>query len=82
MHSSTRLVFLGLAVSLAACSRAKEPSARETMTKRQRDSVFAASGFPNAAAVGKAMTAADSLEAQRKRADSAIADTTKPPAEE
>jgi hypothetical protein len=45
------------------------------MTKRQKDSVFGQSGIPGASAVTKAQKAADSLDAIRKRQDSAM---TKP----
>jgi hypothetical protein len=46
------------------------------MTQRQKDSVVGASGVPGASAINKAQTAADSLEAARKRADSAMAADT------
>jgi hypothetical protein len=75
----TRLtLWLGALVVLAACS-SKKPVAndRDTMTQRQKDSVFGASGVPGASAIHKAQAAADSLNAQRKRADSAaLADTS------
>lgn len=58
---------------LAACSSKPAGNDRDTMTKRQKDSVFGASGVPGASAINKAQAAADSLEAQRKRADSAAA---------
>ena len=72
------LAALPLAVALISCSDSKAGNNRDTMTKRQRDSVFGASAVPNAAAVTKAMRAADSLDAARKRLDSAMAkpDTT------
>jgi hypothetical protein len=58
----------------AACSSAKTPANnRDTMTQRQKDSVFGASGVPGASAINKAQAAADSLNAQRRRADSAMA---------
>ena len=60
-------------VLVAACSSKPAGNDRDTMTKRQKDSVFGASGVPGASAINKAQTAADSLEAQRKRADSAAA---------
>jgi hypothetical protein len=61
-------------VVLAACS-SKTPVAnnRDTMTQRQKDSVFGASGLPGASAINKAQKAADSLNAQRRRTDSALA---------
>lgn len=60
-------------VLAAACSSKPAGNDRDTMTKRQKDSVFGASGVPGASAINKAQAAADSLEAQRKRADSAAA---------
>jgi uncharacterized lipoprotein YajG len=70
---------LACLVLLAACSAKKtEGNNRDTMTQRQKDSVFAQSGVPGATAITKAQAAADSLNARRKRADSAAAkpDTT------
>jgi hypothetical protein len=69
-----RLV-LCLLVLAGACTAKKKSTAnnRDTMTQRQKDSVFGASGVPGASAIGKAQAAADSLNAQRKRADSAMA---------
>ena len=69
-----RMVLCVLLVAVAACS--SKPAGgnnRDTMTQRQKDSVFGASGVPGAAAINKAQTAADSLDAQRRRADSAAA---------
>ena len=43
------------------------------MTQRQKDSVFGQSGVPGAQAATKAMKTADSLNAIRKRQDSAMA---------
>ena len=61
-------------VLAAACSSKKTPANdRDTMTQRQKDSVFGASGVPGASAINKAQTAADSLNAQRRRIDSAAA---------
>jgi hypothetical protein len=69
-----------VAVVLAtACTTKKtEGNNRDTMTQRQKDSVFGQSGVPGATAINKAQRAADSLNAARKRADSAMAkpDTT------
>ncbi|HET9425670.1 MAG TPA: hypothetical protein VFO55_09890 [Gemmatimonadaceae bacterium] len=65
------------ALALGACSKSSGGNDRDTMTQRQKDSVFGQSAIPGAGAVTKAQTAADSLEAARKRADSAMkADTT------
>ena len=69
-------IALGALALAAACSAKPAGNNRDTMTQRQKDSVFANSGVPGATAITKAQTAADSLEAQRKRADSAArADT-------
>ena len=78
MARLTSIAALFMVVALVACSSTKTGNNRDTMTKRQRDSVFGASAVPNAAAVTKAMRAADSLDAARKRLDSAMAkpDTT------
>jgi hypothetical protein len=63
-------------VLVVACSPDPKANDRDTMTQRQKDSVFGQSGIPGASAVTKAQAAADSLDAQRKRADSAAkADT-------
>lgn len=66
---------LCLLLLTAGCSKKKTTAAnnRDTMTQRQKDSVFGASGVPGASAINKAQIAADSLNAQRRRADSAIA---------
>ena len=70
-----RIALIAL-VLIAACSPDPKANDRDTMTQRQKDSVFGQSGIPGASAITKAQTAADSLDAQRKRADSAAkADT-------
>lgn len=73
-----KLHLFGVLALVAACSPSKAPVAnnRDTMTQRQKDSVFGASGVPGATAINKAQTAADSLNAARKRADSAAAADT------
>jgi hypothetical protein len=77
MARPIHLAVLPLAAVLIGCGDAKQANNRDTMTKRQRDSVLGQSGIPNASAVTKAQAAADSLDAARKRADSiAKADTT------
>jgi hypothetical protein len=75
---STQLVVLTAVVLVAGCSKTEGGNNRDTMTQRQKDSVFGQSAVPGAGAVTKAMTAADSLEARRKKLDSAMAkpDTT------
>jgi uncharacterized protein YdeI (BOF family) len=73
-----RIILCVALVALSACSKGGGGNNRDTMTQRQKDSVFGASAIPGASAVTKAQAAADSLEAARKRADSAMAkpDTT------
>ena len=73
-----KLHFVGVLALVAACSPSKAPAAnnRDTMTQRQKDSVFGASGVPGATAINKAQAAADSLNAARKRADSAAVTDT------
>lgn len=68
-----RLSLCVAALALGACSKSTGGNDRDTMTQRQKDSVFGQSAVPGASAVTKAQTAADSLEAARKRADSAMA---------
>lgn len=62
-------VLLG-AISLA-CSSQQEGNRRDTMTRRQRDSVLGQSGLPGAQGVTKAIGAADSLKARGAQIDSA-----------
>ena len=74
MINRIRLAGLVLAVLLIGCLDKQKPANnRDTMTQRQKDSVFGQSGIPGAQAVTKAMRAADSLDAIRKRQDSAMA---------
>ena len=67
------LLALSFAVVLVGCAEPVKGNNRDTMTQRQRDSVFGQSSVPGASAVTKAMRAGDSLDAQRKRLDSAMA---------
>ncbi len=81
MNKRAYLVGLPLAAVLVGCfERQKPANNRDTMTQRQKDSVFGQSAVPGASAVTKAMRAADSLDAIRKRQDSAMAkpDTSEP----
>jgi len=68
------LPIIALTIAVAGCSSSDtRANNRDTMTQRQKDSVFGASGLPGASAINKAQAAADSLDAQRKRTDAAIA---------
>jgi hypothetical protein len=74
MIKRIQIAGLLLAVLLVGCLDKQKPANnRDTMTQRQKDSVFGQSGIPGAQAVTKAMRAADSLDAIRKRQDSAMA---------
>lgn len=73
-----RLIIGAAVVLVAGCSPKPAGNDRDTMTQRQKDSVFGQSAVPGAGAVTKAQAAADSLEAQRKRADSAARPDTNP----
>ena len=69
-----RILVMCMLVLAVGCTSRKTPANdRDTMTKRQKDSVFGASGLPGASAINKAQAAADSLDAQRKRMDSIAA---------
>ena len=59
-----------------ACGSGQSDQSRDTLTQRQKDSILANSKIPNARAVGRAMTAADSASARALRADSVARDTT------
>lgn len=67
-----RTLLAAVVILAAACAPADETRAnnRDTMTQRQRDSVLAQSGLPNARAVGKALSAADSARARNAQLDS------------
>lgn len=71
------LVLIGI---LAGCSGEKPDQTvnRDTLTQRQKDSILAQSKIPNARAVGRAMTAADSASRRALQADSQASDTTDP----
>ena len=64
---------------LVACSGSEPPKGqavnRDTLTQRQKDSILAHSKIPNAGAVGRAMTAADSTSARIQQANQVGADT-------
>jgi len=75
---SHRLYLILALLGTAACSseNSKQSVNRDTLTQRQKDSILANSRIPNARAVGRAMTAADSASARALRADSVARDTT------
>lgn len=73
MLRRTPLAAVPLAAMLIGCTSQKPANNRDTMTQRQKDSVFGQSGVPGATAIPKAQRAADSLDAIRKRQDSAMA---------
>jgi hypothetical protein len=57
---------------LGACggkSDAARKAAADTLSERQRDSILAKSSIPGASAVGKAMTAADTMSARVRVSD-------------
>lgn len=49
---------------------------RDTLTQRQKDSILANSRIPNAGAVKRAMTAADSTSVRIQRANAVATDTS------
>ena len=71
-----------LALLLAACSpgarhgnsAAADSARRDTLTRRQYDSIVARSKLPGAKAVGRAMTAEDAAGAHNAAIDSANAE--------
>ena len=65
------LVTLAL-IACASCTKAPDTANnRDTMTRRQKDSVLAKSSLPGAAGVGMALKTADSLKAKQAAVDSA-----------
>lgn len=65
------ILTIPLALLIAACSKPdSQANRRDTMTKRQRDSVLGQSGLPGAQGVTKAMRAADSVKARVSDLDS------------
>lgn len=63
----------GALLLLTSCSKPKETTAnnRDTMTRRQKDSVLAQSQIPGAKGVGMALKVSDSLKARTAAQDSA-----------
>jgi hypothetical protein len=68
-----RILTIGLIAAFAACggggSGGSKRSASDTLSERQRDSILAKSSIPGASAVGKAMTAADTMSARVRVSD-------------
>ena len=64
-------------LAIAACGKAGSNNAarRDTLTERQHDSILARSQIPGAKAVGRAMTAADSMSARVRASDTVRSDT-------
>jgi hypothetical protein len=71
---SQLLLPLTIAALTAGCSSSKQPSDRDTMTQRQKDSVLGQTGLPGSQGISKAMRAADSVKARQAQVD-----TTTPP---
>jgi hypothetical protein len=69
MSRRSQLLVLTLAALAAGCSSSKQPSDRDTMTQRQKDSVLGRTGLPGSQGISKAMRAADSIKAQQARID-------------
>lgn len=72
MAGRGRVAALLLAVVAAACGRGPAPdsaAARDTLTRRERDSIIGASRLPGAAGVRQAIRAGDSAAARNARLD-------------
>jgi len=70
-----RLSLLLLCAGIAACTGAEEssdPAARDTLTRRQRDSIVGASGLPGARGVQRALEVSDSATARNATMDSLL----------
>ena len=67
----SRLLTVCAALAIVACGTKQDTAAnnRDTMTRRQKDSVLAQSGLPGAKGVGMALKVADSLKAKQARLD-------------
>lgn len=67
------LLAIAAAALTVSCSKPKETTAndRDTMTRRQKDSVLAQSSLPGAQGVGMALKTSDSLKARQAALDSA-----------
>ena len=66
-----RIAILAVVLVAAACAKNETGgNNRDTMTKRQRDSVLGQSGLPGAQGITKAMRAADSVKVRTSALDS------------
>lgn len=64
-------------VALVSCSSGEPQDAavdRDTLTQRQRDSIFGASSIPGASSVQRALEAADVADDRAARLDSVLRD--------
>jgi hypothetical protein len=75
MKPITVIAFLCF-VTACGSDDSKQAVNRDTLTERQKDSILANSRIPNARAVRRAMTAADSASSRALRIDSVARDTT------
>lgn len=64
------LVGVLLSVGCGGSGGSSTRAATDTLTERQRDSILSKSKIPGAPAVGRAMTAADSMSARVRASDS------------
>ncbi len=69
------LLLSTLLISACGKSGANDAARRDTLTERQHDSILARSQIPGAKAVGRAMTAADSMSARVRASDTVRSDT-------
>ncbi len=66
------LVALGLAVACSAGKSESNAVSRDSLTRRQKDSVIGASKLPGARVVQKAIGVSDSIGAHVRRVDSIV----------
>jgi uncharacterized lipoprotein YajG len=65
-------IAIAAVLTVASCTKTPETANnRDTMTRRQKDSVLAQSSLPGAGGVGMALRTADSLKAKQAALDSA-----------
>ncbi len=73
MRVTMRALLLGLVLAGCASQPPKAAVNRDTLTKRQADSIIGASGLPGAKAIPKAQGSADAVERHNAAIDSANA---------